>query len=308
MNSLEFPNRITIELTNQCNVSCTFCPRQSVPMQIGYMDFSLYKKIIDEAANHLPIKLVLFFRGESLMHPQFMDCLRYAKERKIGPIQFASNALALNEDTVDKMLDIGIDFISFSLDTLNPELYKKTRLSGNLKTSMENVIRMSRKCMERRREGLSSPELQVSTIEVEEYMEDQQAFINFWKEYVDVVRVYYEHDDMGRFRNQEVEKLLKNEVKERQPCRKVFTDFLIYWNGELALCNYDWNGGLAGLNVRDMSIYDIWHSDTYERIRRMHNENCFGSDIICDKCQHWRIDYTKNGFLGKAYKRDIPNA
>ena len=61
MEKLQFPNRITVELTNQCNVSCTFCPRQLMNMKIGNMDRKLYFKIIDEAAEHLPIKLVLFF-------------------------------------------------------------------------------------------------------------------------------------------------------------------------------------------------------------------------------------------------------
>lgn len=60
---LEFPNRITVELTNRCNVSCTFCPRQTVNMTLGDMDWNLYKKIIDEASLHLPVKLVCFFRG-----------------------------------------------------------------------------------------------------------------------------------------------------------------------------------------------------------------------------------------------------
>lgn len=303
MDTLEFPNRITVELTNSCNVSCTFCPRQSVPMEIGYMDETLYKKIIDEAANHLPVKLVLFFRGESLLHPQFIDFLKYAKTKKIGPIQFASNALAMNESIMDEMLDAGIDFISFSLDTLDPVIYNSSRCTGNLEASMENVIRMSCKCKERRKEGLPVPTLQVSTIEIADYMAGQQDFIDFWKQHVDVVRVYYEHDDRGRFRNLQVQEELENELKERRPCRKIFTDFLVYWNGELALCNYDWNGnGLKGLNVREMSISDIWNSDIYQNIRKMHNENLFATDIMCKDCQHWRIDYTKNGYLGKSYK------
>ena len=76
MKKLDFPNRITIELTNQCNVSCSFCPRQKINMEIGFMDIKLYKKIIDEASSHLPVKLVLFFRGESMLHPQFIECLQ----------------------------------------------------------------------------------------------------------------------------------------------------------------------------------------------------------------------------------------
>lgn len=303
MEKLEFPNRITVELTNKCNVSCTFCPRQTVPMEIGFMDVKLYQKIIDEAAKYLPVKLVLFFRGESLLHPDFLYCLRYARERGIGPIQFASNAFALDDEIVDQILEIGIDFISFSLDTLNPEVYKKTRKYGDLNTCIDHVLNLSKKCRDRRKKGLDVPTLQVSTIELEEYKEEQREFIEFWKQYVDIVRVYYEHDDKGGFRDDRLREMLLSQ--ERQACRKIFTDLLVYWNGELALCNYDWNGGLKGLNLTNMSIYDAWHSEQYENIRKMHNENLITKSVMCKECEHWRIDYMPEGFLGKLYHGDF---
>ncbi len=303
MEKLKFPNRITIELTNQCNVSCSFCPRQCVDMEIGYMDQALYKKIIDEASLHLPVKLVFFFRGESLLHPQFLEYLAYAKEKGLGPIQFASNALALNPEIAEEMLRIGIDFISFSLDTLNPEVYKSTRKSGDLSISMKHVIALSQKCKERRAKGLNAPTLQVSTIELPEYMEEQEEFIRFWKQYVDIVRVYYEHDEKGGFRNKELKESLPI-LDERKPCRKVFTDFLIYWNGELALCNYDWKGGLKGLDLNKMTIQEAWDSECYETVRGMHARNCFADELMCNKCEHWKIDYMPNGFLGKMYRSD----
>lgn len=65
MKKLDFPNRITVELTNQCNVSCTFCPRQSVDMKIGFMSMELYKKIIDEASDHCLLNWS-YFSGENL--------------------------------------------------------------------------------------------------------------------------------------------------------------------------------------------------------------------------------------------------
>lgn len=301
MEKLDFPNRITIELTNQCNVSCSFCPRQEVDMEMGYMDAVLYKKIIDEAARHLPVKLVFFFRGESLLHPQFMEYLKYAKEKGVGPIQFASNALALDAKTAKEMLEIGIDFISFSLDTLNPDIYKATRKSGDLSASMKNVIALSQYCRKRRSDGLQTPTLQVSTIELLEYMEGQQEFIEFWRQYVDIVRVYYEHDEKGKFRNTKLKEILPA-LDGRKPCRKVFTDFLVYWNGKLALCNYDWRGGLEDLDLNRMTIQEAWDSECYERIRKMHQENSFGAATMCRDCEHWQIDYMPDGFLGKMYR------
>ncbi len=302
MKKLAFPNRITLELTNQCNVSCTFCPRQSVDMQIGYMPFDFYKKIIDEVSEHLPVKLVIFFRGESLLHPDFIKCVQYAKQKGIGPIQYATNAYQLTNELSDKLLDSEVDFISFSLDTIDAEVYKKSRLSGNLSVSMDNVKYLCIETHKRRVQGKSSPTLQVSTIEIEEYMPRQQEFIDYWKKYVDIVRVYYEHDDNGRFRNNDIQKYVESIIPERKPCRKVFTDMLVYWDGQLALCNYDWRGGLVGLNLHFMTIEEAWNSDVYEKIRNDLNANTIPDNIICDKCQHWRIDYMENGFLGKMYK------
>lgn len=303
MKKLDFPNRITVELTNQCNVSCTFCPRQSVDMKIGFMSMELYKKIIDEASDHLPVKLVIFFRGESLLHPEFIECVKYAKDKEIGPIQYATNAFELTNDMADKLLETGIDFISFSLDTLDPEIYRKSRLCGNLDISRDNVIYLSKKCDEKRKKGLQVPTLQVSTVEIEEYMPEQGKFIEFWKKYVDIVRVYYEHDDNGKFRNVEVQRLLEEEVPERKPCRKLFTDLLVYWDGQLALCNYDWRGGLQGLNLNKMTIEEAWNSKLYEQLREAHNNGEIADDIMCQNCQHWRIDYMQNGYLGKLYTR-----
>mgnify|MGYP002082216249 FL=1 len=303
MKKLDFPNRITVELTNQCNVSCTFCPRQSVDMKIGFMSMELYKKIIDEASDHLPVKLVIFFRGESLLHPEFIECVKYAKDKGIGPIQYATNAFELTNDMADKLLENGIDFISFSLDTLDPEIYRKSRLCGNLDISRDNVIYLSKKCDEKRKKGLQVPTLQVSTVEIEEYMPEQGKFIEFWKKYVDIVRVYYEHDDNGKFRNVEVQRLLEEEVPERKPCRKLFTDLLVYWDGQLALCNYDWRGGLQGLNLNKMTIEEAWNSKLYEQLREAHNNGEIADDIMCQNCQHWRIDYMQNGYLGKLYTR-----
>ena len=302
MKKLGFPNRITVELTNVCNVSCTFCPRQSLHMEMGYMDMELYHKIIDEASEHLPVKLVFFFRGESLLHPDFMELLKYAKDRGIGPIQFATNAYAMSEKISKKLVESGIDFISFSLDTLNPEIYRQTRENGNLDVSMYNVRYLSRLCKERRKNGLKVPVLQVSTIEIDEYMEGQKDFIEYWKQYVDIVRVYYEHDDKGKFRNTDVQKYVEREVAERKPCRKVFTDMLIYWDGQLALCNYDWRGELKGLNVHHMTLKEAWDSPIYEGIRKMHLEGELSETLMCKGCEHWRIDYMPEGYLGKSYK------
>lgn len=302
MKKLKFPNRITVEVTNDCNVSCTFCNRQKICMEIGYMKPDVFYKIIDEAAEHLPIKLVPFFRGEPLMHPQIIDFIKYAKKKGLGPIQMASNALLLDDQMQDALIESGIDFISFSLDTTDREIYSCSRLTGDLEISEHNVESMGRKCKVRKEKGLSAPTLQVSTIDLEEYRPSQEEFINKWKKYVDVVRVYEQHDEKGRLVNPDVQNKL-DIFSSRMPCRKVFTDMIIYWDGRLALCNYDWDEKREVGNITEMSLQEAWDSKVYEEIRKMHIMGEFDNSI-CRECHHWKIDYVENGFLGRAYSSD----
>lgn len=299
MEQLVFPNRVTVELTNDCNVSCTFCNRQKIAMDIGYMEDKLFYKIIDEMAEHLPIKLVPFFRGEPLMHPHIIAFIEYAKRKGIGPIQLVSNALLLDEKMQDALIESGIDYISFSLDTVDPQIYKCSRLLGDLNISSQNVESMGLKCKERKKKGLSAPTIQVSTINIEEYMPGQKAFIERWLPYVDVVRVYEQHDEKGWLVDPKIRAKL-DLFSERKPCRKVFTDMIIYWDGRLALCNYDWDEHRDIGNAGTMTLQEAWNSKEYEAVRNMHRCGQF-DDGICAGCHHWKIDYTEGGFIGTSY-------
>ncbi len=299
MEKLNFPNRVTVELTNDCNVSCVFCNRQKISMDIGYIEDKLFYKIIDEMARHLPVKLVPFFRGEPLMHPQLIPFLQYAKQKGVGPIQMASNALLLDDQMQDRLIEAGIDYLSFSLDTVDPKVYERSRMFGNLEISSNHVKSMGLKCKERKKKGLSAPTIQVSTINIEEYLPKQKEFIEEWLPYVDVVRVYEQHDEKGRLVDPQIRKSL-DVFEERKPCRKVFTDMIIYWDGRMALCNYDWNEQRKIGNVNTMTLQEAWDSEEYEAVRKMHLCNQFDRGICAD-CHHWKIDYTKNGFIGTSY-------
>ena len=69
----KFPDRVTIELTNKCNLVCNCCPRKFMKTGLGVMEKEVFEKVIDECAEHLPVALVPFFRGESLLHNHFND-------------------------------------------------------------------------------------------------------------------------------------------------------------------------------------------------------------------------------------------
>ena len=117
-----------------------------------------------------------------------------------------------------------------------------------------------------------------------------------------MVRVYEQHDEKGQLVDPKIREQL-DIFEERKPCRKVFTDMIIYWNGRMALCNYDWDEHKNLGNANVMSLQEAWNSEAYEAVRNMHLCNQF-DDGICLECHHWKIDYTENGFIGTSYRAE----
>ncbi|MFH1319016.1 MAG: radical SAM protein, partial [Candidatus Omnitrophota bacterium] len=138
--SFNFPERIIIELTNRCNLTCIMCPRNNVKMELGDMPMSMFKNIIDEVACFLPVCVVPFFRGESFLHPQFLEMVSYAKIKNLKPIQIATNACFLTYDMTKKFLDLGVDFISFSIDVNYANIYEKIRKNSDFEKVFSNVL------------------------------------------------------------------------------------------------------------------------------------------------------------------------
>jgi radical SAM protein with 4Fe4S-binding SPASM domain len=261
------------------------------------MDEALYYKIIDEAARHLPVCAVLFFRGESLLHERLIPFIRYAKDKGVGPLQLASNGMALQGALRDGLLSSGLDFISFSLDTNDKTLYEACRQYGDFDRAHNNVLGFLEQCAKRRAAGLAAPETQVSAVDLAVYRLGLQTFIKFWRQYADTVRVYVEHSSDGNMGSIAGGKAFK----KRLPCKKPDTDMVIYWDGTAALCNHDWDTRAGIGNVRDDTMETLWSGKRYQEIRRMHESGDIEEKLACAHCDHWKMYYTEEGFLGKKY-------
>ena len=72
-----FPQTVTIELTNNCNAKCEYCARQNYGRKLGYMSYQLLKKIGDEVSFYKLKSLSIAADGEPTLHPDIIKYLRY---------------------------------------------------------------------------------------------------------------------------------------------------------------------------------------------------------------------------------------
>lgn len=297
----KFAERITLELTNSCNLRCTFCPRHCMAKHQGFLDVELAKRLIDEMANYSPVSVVPFFRGEPLLHPGWPKLLAYMKKKGLGPLQLTTNATLMDEEAARKLIEIEVDFISFSMDTLDSSRYEAARRGANYSVVVANIMML---LAMKEKMGSRYPEVQISAIDIPEYRQGMDDFVAFWRSKVDRVRVYIEHSQDGHPGS--IAEALPY-FEKRLPCRKVFTDMVILWDGEVALCNHDWTrekGQQIG-TVTESSIAEIWNSERYREIREMHHEGNLADEPLCEHCDHWKMYYLPEGYLGRLYKREI---
>ncbi len=292
-----FPNRVTVELTNNCNLKCTMCPREYMESSKGYMSMSLFKKIIDEISMHNNVALVPFFLGESLLHPEFIEMMTYVKEKDISPVQLTTNATIMTEDIVQALIDIELDFVSFSVDSIDHDIYSKIRKGADLQNVLKNIEKFSEI---KRKKGQDKPEIQVSVVKTESTIDSIDEFVDFWRDRVDRVRVYEEHSKGGNFGSLPKGYSVTSS-EERRPCLKPFSDFIIYWDGSVALCNHDWDRRDAIGNVNQNSIKEIWHNEKYKKIREAHITNNNELEELCKTCDHWKSYYVEQHQIGELY-------
>lgn len=296
--SLRFPERITIEPTNLCNLNCRMCPRRKMSSKQGLMEMGLFRRIVDEiASSEKETKVVLFFRGESLIHPQFKEMLSYLNGAGVRDISLATNAVLLTKDVSEHILKAGLRFVSFSIDASSEENYKKQRIGADWNTVLANVgYFLSRK----EELGLNSPQTQVSLVETESSKGEVEGFVKYWQQLVDRVRIYEEHSTGDGFGGGGIVASSLG-FERRLPCPKVLTDMVVYWNGDVAICNHDWDRKDSLGNLREMTISSVWSNGKYHAIREKHILGELASEKPCDLCDYWKPFYTGKGMFGKLF-------
>jgi MoaA/NifB/PqqE/SkfB family radical SAM enzyme len=121
------PDIIEIELTNDCNMGCLHCHRTLfMKREVGFMEFEVFKKIIDEVAQY-PVAFVrLVGQGEPVLHPLFREMMEYVSGKKIK-IELTTNGKIFELFPFEEILRWDIDIIGVSVDGIDGPTYKVLR-------------------------------------------------------------------------------------------------------------------------------------------------------------------------------------
>lgn len=120
--------QVYIEITNKCNLTCSFCPRTGRPP--ADMDAALFARIVEEV-KPLTDKVYFHVMGEPLMHPYFTQFIQICADKAL-PVAITTNGTMLNTDFAKALLDPIVHRINFSLDALHPIELDESNDNGTL--------------------------------------------------------------------------------------------------------------------------------------------------------------------------------
>jgi radical SAM protein with 4Fe4S-binding SPASM domain len=129
---------IYLHLTNKCNLSCSYCYRNSSP-RIEIKRFGdEFNRFLDQCVPILSDNPVLTFSGgEPMIHPDFMSVAQHAVELGFSN-NLLTNGMFITEENVAAVAKL-FSYIKISLDGANEATHSATRGPGNFDVVMRGI-------------------------------------------------------------------------------------------------------------------------------------------------------------------------
>lgn len=114
-------------ITEACQLKCRYCFYETGinERNKNHVKISDYKDKVGEIAQSFD--KVIFTGGEVLLHPEFWGLVSLVRSNDMD-VGFLTNGIDLNNENVDKAMDLGVKEISISLDSLEGEVNDSTRI------------------------------------------------------------------------------------------------------------------------------------------------------------------------------------
>lgn len=273
------PFSISIEPTTACNLRCPECPSglRAFSRATGQVKPDFFRQIVSELHREL-FFLQFYFQGEPYIHPQFLEMVAYAHQRKIYTMT-STNGHFLSDENARKTVESGLDRLIISVDGTTQETYEQYRIGGNLAQVLDGARRVVhwKKQLKSQHPTVVFQFLVVRPNEHQiEEIRQLGRDIGVDEVTLKTAQVYdYEHgntliptqDRYARYRQMPDGKwAVKHALTPH--CWKLWHACVITWDGQVVPCCFDKDAQHRLGDLKQSSFRSIWYSEAYYRFRR----------------------------------------
>ncbi len=278
-----FPSEIILEVTNRCNEACVMCHFHGLGVErkreLGDMPREIWEKVLREIeAVAAPVYLITHGAGEPLLYPHLFDLLEQALAIPHVTVGFMTNGMALDEQTAERLVRMGVHWLAFSVDGVDPELHRRFRRGSDLPRIEENIRRLVR-IKERFRSVV--PRLSFNMVCLEEIADQEERYVRKWLPVAEKVMVSV-YRPIGWRRIPGVER-----PRPRKACSNLWRQMVVTWDGRVPLCCEDIHCDAVVGDLKEASVAEIWNGEAMAKIRAAHEEGRFEEVPFCLPCDTW---------------------
>ena len=267
----KYPSIFQIETVLGCDLKCLECAYGSndIERPNRLMKFDEFEIIANKIKPYSEY-IYLHCWGEPMLNPDIYKMIQFAGE--FAKTNISTNCKSLNKEKIEKLIMSGVSDLLVSIDGVTQKIYESYRVGGDI----SHVYR----CLE----------------EMVYYNNKYGGKVNIIPQFC--VFKHNEHE-MTEFtkkceslglkpcfrsaylRNKSSLQLPKNELYHRKSysnihsltsemknCCNFYNTFLIFADGQVPLCCYDYNGEYNFGNLITDSFLDIWDSSNYSKLRQ----------------------------------------
>ena len=136
---LSRPISLQFEPTTKCNLRCPLCESSLWGRRGMDMQFSDFKKIIDQ----FPFLVTLLLQGigEPLLAKNFFKMIEYCKQKRII-VGITTNGTLIDEQMAKKLVDYEIDYMIISIDGATAETFERIKVGAKFEQVIGNTINL----------------------------------------------------------------------------------------------------------------------------------------------------------------------
>ncbi|HEX2394182.1 MAG TPA: radical SAM protein [Bacteroidales bacterium] len=279
---VSFPKYIQIETSIVCNSNCIFCPHKEMERGPDYMEEHIWKKIIDESRGH-GVVYRPFMINEPFVDLRIPDVIRYIKKDPTAKVEFNSNGNFHPKFDITAALEAGIDWIRFSIDGFTEETFKKSGRGGKFDKIVTNVLAF----IEERNRLKSSCHVEVRMIDLDITRNEQQDFVDFWRQHADEATITQLYDWPWSGQTECF----------RRPCPKIKNEMFFMVDGRAVLCCWDaFARGIIG-DINNKTVEEIWLGNPNQQFRSFLEKGERDKILLCSRCDAFK-NYNFSNWAG----------
>ena len=280
----DLPRGLTLNFCGHCTYKCFYCPQSLNSHLEEYIKPEIVHKVFDELGSRA-VYVQMGSRGENLLHPEFFEFIRFIKNKnEMSYICLNTNGYIIDDSIMGMLIKSGLDHIVFSLQTINPQLYKKITGSIHHQKIIDRITRFKK---EINQQG-SKMFLSVQFLDCPENLPYRQVFIEFWQSRNINIQIQRLHSWGDKFN------ILDIPNEERYPCPYLWLYPTVTHTGKLTTCFVDFYDEMAYGSLREESLVSLWQGEKARSIREKHLQGKWADIPICKNCSGFKA--MGNGF------------